>query len=133
MTSGYREFADPVLDRLAVIRTAQAIGLTLGEIRGIVALSDDGQTPCGHVLELLLSRSKKIDRTIRELRALQRELNRLVDRARDLDPAKCDPITSATSSARLDRAFSRFVLPHALDKATPMAAAPTPRTQDSVM
>lgn len=89
--SGYREFAAAALDRLAFIRSAQAVGLTLGEIRGIVALRDDGQAPCGHVLDLLRTRSTEIDRTIRQLRALQGELARLVDRAKALDPADCDP------------------------------------------
>src|SRR5680860_1332161 len=90
-SSGYREFQSGVLDRLAFIRSAQAIGLSLGEIRSIVALRDDGQTPCGHVLELLRTRSTEIDRTIRELSALRRELSRLVERAQDLDPDECDP------------------------------------------
>lgn len=89
--SGYREFDAATLDRLGFIRSAQAVGLTLGEIRGIVALRDDGQQPCGHVLDLLRTRATEIDRTIRQLRALQVELRRLVDRARDLDPADCDP------------------------------------------
>lgn len=89
--SGYREFAAAALDRLVFIRSAQAVGLTLGEIRGIVALRDDGQAPCGHVLDLLRTRSTEIDRTIRQLRALQGELARLVDRAKALDPADCDP------------------------------------------
>jgi hypothetical protein len=35
------------------IRAAQAVGLTLGEIRGIVSLRDRGETPCGHVLDLI--------------------------------------------------------------------------------
>lgn len=90
-SSGYRDFDDSVLDRLAFIRSAQAVGLSLGEIRGIVALRDDGETPCGHVLELLRARSTEIDRRISELRALQRELKRLVARAQGLDPADCDP------------------------------------------
>lgn len=90
-SSGYRDFDDRVLDRLAFIRSAQAVGLSLGEVRGIVALRDDGETPCGRVLELLRHRSTEIDRTIQELRTLQRELKRLVERARDLDPADCDP------------------------------------------
>ncbi len=89
--SGYREFDDDVFERLAFIRSAQAVGLTLGEIRGIVALRDDGQAPCNHVLELLRERSQEIGRTIRRLRALQGELKRLVDRAHDLDPAQCAP------------------------------------------
>lgn len=88
--SGYRQFDAAALDRLAFIRSAQAVGLTLGEIRGIVALRDAGDTPCAHVLDLLRSRANEIEHTIRQLRALQGELKRLVDRARDLDPAECD-------------------------------------------
>lgn len=88
--SGYRDYGDDVVERLAFIRSAQAVGLTLGEIRGIVALRDDGQAPCGHVLELLRARSDEIARTIRDLRVLQGELERLVERAQDLDSADCD-------------------------------------------
>ncbi len=89
--SGYRDYGEDVLDRLAFIRSAQSVGLTLGEIRGVVALRDQGETPCGHVLELLRERASEIDRTIGQLRALKVELNRLVHRARSLDPADCDP------------------------------------------
>lgn len=89
--SGYRLYDDPTLDRLAFIRSAQAVGLTLGEIRGIVALRDDGEMPCGHVLELLRRRAAEIDRTIGDLRALKHELHRLVERAQNLDPSECDP------------------------------------------
>lgn len=89
--SGYRDYEASVLDRLAFIRAAQAVGLSLGEIRGIVALRDEGQTPCGHVLDLLRSRSAELDCRIDELRALRGELNRLVARADGLDPTDCDP------------------------------------------
>lgn len=89
--SGYRDYGEGVLERLAFIRSAQAVGLTLGEIRGVVALRDDGQAPCGHVLELLRERSEEISQTIRKLRILRVELKRLVERAHELDPADCDP------------------------------------------
>lgn len=89
--SGYRHYDDAVLDRLAFIRSSQALGLTLGEIRGIVALRDKGETPCGHVTDLLRARAADIAQTIRELSALQDELRRLVDRAKRLDPADCEP------------------------------------------
>ncbi len=91
LASGYRDCEPSMLERLAFIRGAQAVGLSLGEIRGIVALRDDGQTPCGHVLDLLRTRSAVLDRRIDELRALRGELNRLVARAEALDPADCDP------------------------------------------
>jgi MerR family copper efflux transcriptional regulator len=89
--SGYRDYEESVLDRLAFVRAAQAVGLSLGEIRSIVALRDGGATPCGHVLDLLRVRSAELDRRIAELRALRGELARLVQRAEGLDPAGCDP------------------------------------------
>jgi MerR family transcriptional regulator, copper efflux regulator len=89
--SGYRDFDEAVLDRLTFIRSAQAAGLSLGEIRGIVAMRDNGETPCGHVLELLRARASEIDRTIRQLRTLRTDLQRLVKRAEGLDPADCEP------------------------------------------
>ena len=91
LESGYRDYEPSMLDRLAFIRAAQAVGLSLGEIRSIVALRDEGQTPCGHVLDLLQTRSAELDRRIAELRALRGELNRLVARAAALNPADCDP------------------------------------------
>jgi DNA-binding transcriptional MerR regulator len=89
--AGYRDYEPAALDRLAFIRAAQAIGLTLGEIRSIIALRDEGQTPCGHVLDLLRRRADELDRRIAELRSLRGELRRLVDRAEGLDAADCDP------------------------------------------
>jgi DNA-binding transcriptional MerR regulator len=86
-SSGYRLYDDAVLDRLAFIRACQALGFSLGEIRSIVR----GDAPCGHVLGLLSARADDIGRTIRELRELEAELRRLVDRAEHLDPAACAP------------------------------------------
>ena len=89
--SGYRDYEPAALERLAFIRAAQAIGLTLGEIRSIIALREDGQTPCGHVLELLRQRADELDRRIAELRSLRGDLLHLVARADGLDPADCAP------------------------------------------
>lgn len=89
--SGYRDYEASTVDRLAFVRAAQAVGLSLGEIRGIVALRDDGQTPCGHVLDLLRTRATDLDHRIAELQSLQHELSRLMARAAQLDPADCDP------------------------------------------
>lgn len=89
--SGYREFGDDALARLAFIRASQAVGLTLGEIRGVIALRDRGETPCGHVVELLEARAADVDRRIAELEALRTDLRRLSRRAQTLDPAGCEP------------------------------------------
>jgi DNA-binding transcriptional MerR regulator len=88
--SGYRTYPDAVLDRLAFIRSAQALGLTLGEIRSIIALRDNGEVPCAHVVKLLENRTEAIESTIRQLKDLRSELRHIVDRSRHLDPADCD-------------------------------------------
>ena len=89
--AGYRDYELTALDRLTFIRAAQAIGLTLGEIRSIIALRDHGQTPCAHVLDLLRQRANELDSRITELRTLRSELRRLVDRADGLDPRRLRP------------------------------------------
>ena len=89
--SGYRDYDESPPDRLTFIRAAQAIGLSLGEIRSILALRDRGDTPCSYVVDLLKTRSAELDRRIAELRSLRTELHRLVERAGRLDPAHCDP------------------------------------------
>jgi MerR family copper efflux transcriptional regulator len=90
-SSGYRDYDDPVIDRLAFVRAAQAVGLTLGEIRQIVALRERGETPCAHVVDLLEHRAEEIEQRITELQRLQGDLRRLATRAQGLDPADCDP------------------------------------------
>ncbi|MGH9290337.1 MAG: heavy metal-responsive transcriptional regulator [Acidimicrobiales bacterium] len=89
--SGYRDYDDTAVDRLAFVRAAQSVGLSLGEIRETIALRDRGQTPCEHVVDLLQRRALEIEDRIHALQHLQGELQRLARRARTLDPARCDP------------------------------------------
>jgi MerR family transcriptional regulator, copper efflux regulator len=90
-SSGYRDYDDPAIDHLAFIRAAQAVGLTLGEIRQVVALRERGETPCAHVVALLERRADEIGQRIAELQHLQGDLRRLAARAQRLDPTDCDP------------------------------------------
>jgi MerR family transcriptional regulator, copper efflux regulator len=89
--SGYRNYDDPAIDRLAFIRAGQAVGLTLGEIRQVVGLRERGQAPCTHVVALLERRADEIGQRIAELQHLQGDLRRLAAEAQGLDPADCDP------------------------------------------
>ncbi|MGA9690578.1 MAG: heavy metal-responsive transcriptional regulator [Pseudonocardiaceae bacterium] len=89
--SGYRDYPDTVLDRLRFIRSAQAAGLTLGEIKGVIAFRDQGSPPCGHVLELIESRAADLEARIAELRRLREDLRGLAQRGRSLSPEACSP------------------------------------------
>jgi MerR family transcriptional regulator, copper efflux regulator len=89
--SGYRSYDDTALGRLSFVRAAQAVGLTLGEIRQVIAFRDDGQAPCAHVTELLQRHAADLEVRIRELRQLRGELRHLAERATTLDPEQCPP------------------------------------------
>lgn len=88
--SGYRVYGPEAVDRVEFIRHAQTAGLTLAEIRQVLAISDDGQPSCGHVAELIHQRLIELDDRIRELTETRDRLRRLAERAADQDPAACD-------------------------------------------
>ncbi len=56
--SGYRDYDEDTLDRLRFIQAGQAVGLTLGELRGVIAFRDHDEVPCAHVLDLIQQRSR---------------------------------------------------------------------------
>jgi MerR family transcriptional regulator, copper efflux regulator len=90
-SSGYRSYDETAIGRLGFVRAAQALGLTLGEIRQIVAFRDDGTAPCAHVTELVQRRAAQLERRIAELQQLRGELRQLAERASTLDPKDCTP------------------------------------------
>ncbi|WP_404380389.1 heavy metal-responsive transcriptional regulator [Knoellia locipacati] len=87
--AGYRDYDETAASRLAFVRAAQAAGLTLAEIRTVMAVRDDQGPPCLHVTALLDRHAAALDERIAELEATRTEVRRLRGRAATLDPAAC--------------------------------------------
>lgn len=87
--NGYRTYDPSNIARVLFIRSAQAAGLTLAEIRSVVDLRDHGYAPCAHVTTLLGSKLHAVRARQAELAALEDELERLIARSHDLHPADC--------------------------------------------
>ena len=87
--NGYRSYDDTAVDRIRFIQRAQAAGLTLAEIAGVIQVRTDGTAPCHHVDELLTDKLADVDSRIDELRRLRGELTALLDRSAQLDPSDC--------------------------------------------
>jgi DNA-binding transcriptional MerR regulator len=87
---GYRDYPDVAVTRVAFIRRAQAAGLTLAQIRGILTIRDDGQPPCDHVARFVEDRLDEVAQRLAELERTRAELLTLRDRLADVDPAGCD-------------------------------------------
>ena len=87
--NGYREYDASTLNQLRFIRSAQAAGLTLVEIASILDLRGEGAVPCAHVQSLLSTKLHDVQARQRDLAALEAELEELISRSHQLNPADC--------------------------------------------
>lgn len=88
---GYRDYDDSAKQRLAFIRSAQALGLTLAQVRDLLSIREDGRAPCAAATELIVAHIDRLSIRIREMQALRRDLRRLRARAQNLDDTDCLP------------------------------------------
>ncbi|MGY1435389.1 heavy metal-responsive transcriptional regulator [Streptomyces reniochalinae] len=87
--SGYRDYPAATADRLAFIRNAQAAGLALAEIRGVLAIRDGGQAPCAQVGELITAHLRQVEERIAELTRARATLLGLKAASESTDPSTC--------------------------------------------
>jgi len=72
--NGYRLYSPQTADVLRFIKQAQGLGLTLEEIKEILAIRHGGRPPCGHVYQLLREKAAELDRKLRDLVRLRRRM-----------------------------------------------------------
>lgn len=96
-SGGYRDYKSEVVDRVGFIKQAQAAGLTLRQIGQVLAIRDDGHSPCRHVGELVDQQLADVERRLADLRRTRTQLREVRGRLDGLEPADCDP--SAVCSA----------------------------------
>ena len=77
--SGYRQYEPDVLDRLAFIRQAKALGFSLDEIHELMSLRLRTDTSSKDVKKIAAERLADIEQKIKVLRRMQRALKKLVD------------------------------------------------------
>jgi DNA-binding transcriptional MerR regulator len=77
--SGYRAYDAAVVERLAFIKRAQAIGFSLDEIAEILLMRGRGEAPCLEVREAARRKLAELDERLRELRRYRNELARTLD------------------------------------------------------
>lgn len=75
--AGYRQYGDDTLTLLGFIQRAKQLGLSLDEMRTILALHERGEHPCEEVVNLLDRDLARVTARIAELTRLQTELRTL--------------------------------------------------------
>ena len=79
--SGYRMYSLEDARRLEFIRKAKRLGLSLGDVRGVLQLHDRSEPTCVHVRSLLEEKLSQVDRALKDLREFRGELAHLRDEA----------------------------------------------------
>jgi MerR family Zn(II)-responsive transcriptional regulator of zntA len=82
--NGYRLYEYREVSWLTFIRQAKRLGYTLNEIRGIMHDSDQGDSPCPRVREILLRRIDENRRHLEELMALQTRMEQALETWADM-------------------------------------------------
>lgn len=74
--NGYRVYGHDAVETLRFVKQATGLGLTLADIREIIAIRQGGAPPCTHVRRLLHDKARELDRKLRDLMEMQRQIRR---------------------------------------------------------
>ena len=97
--NNYRVYGPAHVERLAFVRHCRNLDMTLEEIRVLLRYKDAPQAHCGEVNALLDEHIGHVERRIRELRALQKELRQLRQRCNQDQAAQDCGILNELSQA----------------------------------
>ena len=75
-TNGYRLYGRDAVETLSFVKQATGLGLTLAEIRDIIAIRQGGRPPCVHVRRVLQDKARELDRKLRDLIDMRRQIRR---------------------------------------------------------
>jgi DNA-binding transcriptional MerR regulator len=76
--AGYRCYPPEAVERIRLIRAALSVGFTLRELGEILTIRDGGGFPCGRVRELAAIKLNNLERHVRELVELRRQLKTML-------------------------------------------------------
>ena len=89
----YRQYSQHALERLRFIRSAQATGFSLDDVRELLKLTDSDEAPCDDIVRLTNDRLAEVRKRIRELRHVERILSKsLANCCRGNGPDLCDQV-----------------------------------------
>lgn len=85
----YRSYSTGHLGRLSFVRRARDLGFSIEQVRDLLGLSDQGDRPCEAVDAIARQHLTEVNRKIRDLQALRRELDSLIGQCGQGTVAEC--------------------------------------------
>lgn len=80
----YRLYDETDVERLRFIKSARALGFTIQELTQILAIREQNEPPCSHVMTLLKDHMDDIAARICDLEQLHRELSAVYETGKQL-------------------------------------------------
>ena len=103
--SGYREFPEKAVKRLAFVKRAKDLGFSLGEVRELLVFQDEHADACVEVRDLLkkkmiIVRNKKaeLEKLEAHLRSALRKCNQVLKRQQSEHPEACPVLRQMANS-----------------------------------
>jgi len=90
--SNRRVYGSEAIDRLAFIRHARDLGFGMDAVRALLDLRSQPEQPCARADAIAREQIEAIDRKVRQLEALKRDLQRMVERCDGQSVAECGVI-----------------------------------------
>ena len=88
----YRGYGAATLERLKFIRSAQAIGLSLGDVRRMLELANDSREPCREVVQLAEKRLAEVRQQLKHLKTVEKMLAKAVKHCCSHDDGLCNRV-----------------------------------------
>jgi DNA-binding transcriptional MerR regulator len=104
--NGYRLYGGEAVEMLKFIKQATGLGLTLAEIKDIIAIRQGGRPPCAHVHQLLKEKAAQLDRKLADLVEVRRRVRQSLaawQRAPARNAAVCPHIEGRMNPGRAQR------------------------------
>tara|TARA_Y100000817_G_scaffold133346_1_gene104359 strand:+ start:20 stop:412 length:393 start_codon:yes stop_codon:yes gene_type:complete len=96
--SGYREFSENDVAKLQFVGKARKFNFSIDECRELIALYENKERPSKEVKYLTTEKIAQIDKKLKELQSLKKQLHTLVTACQGDDRPNC-PILDALSEA----------------------------------
>ena len=91
-----RRYGEEGLERLAFIRHARDLGLSISAIRDLIELSGEAGTPCTRAHEIASAHLTDVRQRIEQLQRLERELSRIAASCDSGTVGECMVLTAIT-------------------------------------
>ena len=85
----YRLYSDESLQKLKFIRTAQAIGFTLDDVKSLLSAPDSSAASCRQVQSLIEERLAEVAQRLKDLRHIQQVLKSALVKCQETERVNC--------------------------------------------